>query len=461
MVGRPERGDPDEIIYNLFHSSTAESGYNFIGYNNPEYDALAEAQRSETDLEERQQLIYQAQEILNQDQPYAFLVYPQSTYAFRSDVWNPDSIVEQNGIGIKNTWTFINAEPISNQRDMILNSADVLQAINPLFISGAVDSWVTELIWDRLMRVGPDGLPQAWAAESYEWVDDQTIDVTLRSGMTWHDGQPVTLEDVIFSFEAPMGEEVPMYNPFVSNIASIEAVEDNTVRFTLTAPSAAFLVATLAKVNLIPKHIWEPVLADLADKPENAESYQEQTPIGSGPFKFGRWRASEEVVLTTNTEHFSAPKMERWILRIVPNVEAALGMLRSGELNFLSDYTGDPQILLQAAQDSPIEVVSSVDIGFRFLAFNHRHPPFNDPAFRRALSLAINRDLIAQAAYNGFAVAANSPVSVAIDFWNNPDVNTLETGIDLAKQILEEAGYTLGSNGRLHYPEGISETGGN
>ncbi|MDQ3396622.1 MAG: ABC transporter substrate-binding protein, partial [Deinococcota bacterium] len=251
MVGRPERGDPDEIIYNLFHSSTAESGYNFIGYNNPEYDALAEAQRSETDLEERQQLIYQAQEILNQDQPYAFLVYPQSTYAFRSDVWNPDSIVEQNGIGIKNTWTFINAEPISNQRDMILNSADVLQAINPLFISGAVDSWVTELIWDRLMRVGPDGLPQAWAAESYEWVDDQTIDVTLRSGMTWHDGQPVTLEDVIFSFEAPMGEEVPMYNPFVSNIASIEAVEDNTVRFTLTAPSAAFLVATLAKVNLI------------------------------------------------------------------------------------------------------------------------------------------------------------------------------------------------------------------
>lgn len=461
MVGRPERGDPDEIVFNLFHSSTAAEGYNFVGYNNPEYDQVVEAQRSETDRDARQALIHQAQEILDQDQPYLFLVYPKSTYAYRSDVWAPESIVEQNGIGIKNTWTFINAEPVSDQRDMLLNSADVVQAINPLYISGAVDSWITELIWDRLLRVGPDGLPQTWAAESYEWVDETTIEVTLREGMTWHDGQPVTTDDVVFSFEAPRGEEVPMYKPFVSNIDKVEAVDERTVRFTLNQPSAAFLVTSLAKVNLVPRHVWEPILTDLAGSPENAESHQEQVPVGSGPFRFASWRSSEEVVLEANEEHFNAPKMDRWILRIVPNAEAALGMLRSGELNFLSDYTGDPQVLLQTAEGSPIEVVSSTDIGFRFVGFNERRPPFDDAAFRRALSLAVNRNLIAQAAYSGFAVPANSPVSVALPFWNNPEVNTPETGTELAKRILEEAGYTVGRGGRLHYPEGVEETLGN
>ena len=457
MVGRPERSDPDEIVFNLFHSSTAESGYNFVGYNNPEYDALVEAQRSETDPEARQALIYQAQALLSEDQPYAFLVYPESTFAYRTDVWAPESIVEQNGIGIKNFWTFVGAEPVGEQQDMILNSADVLQAVNPLFISGAVDSWVTELIWDRLLRIGPDGLPQPWAAESYEWVDDTTIDVTLREGMTWHDGEPVTAEDVVFSFQAPLGEEVPMYQPFVSNISDIEVLDERTVRFLLAEPSAAFLTASLAKVNLVPQHVWEPILSDLASSPDNAESYQEETPIGSGPFRFVRWRPSEEVVLEANPEHFNAPEMARWILRIVPNAEAALGMLRSGEINFLSDYTGDPQVLVQTAEGAPIEIVSSTDIGFDFVAFNERRPPFDDPAFRRALSQAINRDLITQAAYQGFGTPANSPVSVALGFWNNPEVGALETGLELAQQTLEEAGYTL-VDGRLHYPEGTSET---
>lgn len=461
MVGRPERGDPDEIVFNLFHSTTAESGYNFIGYNNPDYNAVVEAQRSETDLEARQQLVFRAQEILAEEQPYLFLVYPQSTYAFRSDVWNPESIVEQNGIGIKNFWSFVEAEPVGEQRDIILNSADVVQAVNPMYISGAVDSWITELIWDRLLRVGPDGLPQPWAAESYEWVDDVTIDVTLRSGMTWHDGEPVTVEDVVFSFQAPMGEEVPMYKPFVGNISNVEALDDRVVRFTLNQPLAPFLMTTLAKVNLVPKHVWEPILQNLADVPENAESHQEAVPIGSGPFKFVNWQASQEVVLEANPDHFEAPNADRWILRIVPNAEAALGMLRRGEINFLSDYAGDPSILLERAEDAPIQVVSSTDIGFRFMAFNNRRPPFDDAAFRRALSFAINRNLIAQAAYNGFAVPANSPVSPAIGFWHNDATDEFETGTQLAIDILEEAGYTLDSQGRLQYPEGVSETLGN
>ena len=453
MVGRPERSDPDEIVYNLFHTTTAEKGYNFIGYHNPEYDKVVEAQRVEIDEAKRKELIHQSQKILAADQPNMMLVHPKSTFAFDKTVWNPDSVVNQSGIGIRNTWTFMSLEPLGDQRDIIVNASDNIQAINPLFISGSVDSWITELVWDRLARVGPDGLPKPWAAESYTWKDGTTLEVKLRSGMKWHDGQPVTVEDVKFSFEATLSGEAPMYRPFATNIAAIEVVDDSTLTFKLNNPAASFITSSLAKINLIPKHVWEPILEDLKTKDENAESYQETNPIGSGPFKYERWLTNEEIVLAANSEHFNAPKADRWILRIVPNVEAALGMLRSGEVNFIGEFPGDPQVLIDAAvADGDLEVVSTIDIGFRYVAFNNRRAPFDDPAFRKALSAAVDRRLILKAAYRGFAEPSNSVVSPALGFWHDASVvEGFEAGIDVAKKILADAGYEV-KDGRLHYP---------
>lgn len=459
MVGRPERSDPDEIVYNLFHSSTAEKGYNFVGYLNPAYDAVVEAQRVEIDPAKRKDLVFKAQEILATDQPNMMLVHPKSTFAFDKTVWKPESVINQSGIGIRNTWTFMALEPASEKRDIILNSGDNVQAINPLYISGGVDSWVFELVYDRLARVGPDGLPKPWAAESFEFTDPQTVRVKLKSGMKWHDGKPVTVEDVKFSYEAVVSGEAPMYAPFASNVEAIEIVDPSTIIFKLKKPSASFVTSSLAKINLIPKHIWEPVIEDLKTKETNAESYQEQAPVGSGPFKFERWLTNEEIVLSANKEHFNAPKADRWILRIVPNVEAALGMLRSGEINFMAEFTGDPQVLMDAAaQDGDLEVVSTVDMGFRYVAFNARRPPFNDAAFRNALSRAVDRQLIVKAAFRGFAEPSNSVVSPALGFWHDAAVvQGLETGQDVAKKILEDAGYKL-DDGRLTYPGDTKET---
>ena len=459
MVGRPERSDPDEIIFNLFHSSTAEEGYNFIGYNNPAYDAVVEKQRSTIDPEARKKLVFEAQEILAADQPNMMLVHPKQNLAFDKTVFDPASVVNQSGIGIRNTWTFLSLTPTGDQKDIIVNSADNVIAVNPLYISGGTDSWITELVWDRLFRVGPDGLPTAWAAESYEWRGEKIIAVKLKSGMKWHDGQPVTAEDVKFSFEATTGGEAPMYKPFGANIASIAIEGEDTIVFSLVDASAAFLTSSLSKINLIPKHVWEPILADLGTKEETAESYQEATPIGSGPYKFDRWLPNEEIVLSANKDHFNPPKAERWILRFVPNAEAALGMLRSGEINFLTDFSGDPKVVQDAAAaDGDLEIVSTVEMGFRYIGFNLRRPPFDDPAFRNALSAAVDRRLIVNAAFKGEAVASNSVVSPALAFWHDAAVvDNFKAGTDVAKAILEKAGYTL-VDGKLTYPAGKSET---
>ena len=396
MVGRPERSDPDEFIYSLFHSSYAEKGYNFVGYINPEYDKLAEKQRTQLDREERRKTVVRDAGD-HQPRPALRLPGPSEVSAGlqQGGVQGGHASSTRAASASATSGPSSGIEPLGAQKDLIINSNETINATNPLYIGGAVDSWVTDLIWDRVMRIGPDGMPQPWAAENVTWVDDKTVDVTLRAGMKWHDGKPVTVDDVIFSFEAPAGDKAPMYKPFVTDIATIEKTGDMSLRFKLKQPNATFLTASLAKINLIPKHVWEPMLKDLAGKPETAEQLKEVSKIGSGPFKLVRWAPTEEILLERIGEHFAAPKIERWIMRIVPNAEATLGMLKRGEINFLGIFGGDPEVLVKFAKENPdIAIRSEVDIGFEFVAFNNRRPPFDDVAFRRALSLAIDRRLM-------------------------------------------------------------------
>ncbi|UFN48917.1 ABC transporter substrate-binding protein [Roseomonas sp. OT10] len=462
MTGRPERSDPDELVYNLFHSANIASGYNFVGYSSPDYDRLAEAQRTELDLPKRQALMRELQERINQDQPYAFLVHPVNLQAFNKRIFAEGSVVMQAGLGLRNFWNWIGLAPSGNLRDIVLNSTEPVRVIHPFNIGGIPDSWANELVWDRVMRVGPDGLPKPWAAETVTLVDPTTIDCVIREGMTFHDGSPVTVEDIVFSFRLPgTGDEAPMYKPFVANIASVEATGPRTVRFTLRKPDAAFQIATLSKLNIVPKALWEPVLRDYMGRPENLESYLDEKAVGSGPYRFVRHRTNEEVVLEANPNHWSRPKADRLIIRIITNIESTLGALRRGEVNVLADYPGDPEPLrdLVASQSATLALREGVDIGFQYAAFNLRRPPFSDPAFRRALSTVANREMMAGAAWGGQAVPSNSLVSPALEFWHDPGIEARAPGggLEAARRLLQEAGYRV-VGGRLCYPAGTRET---
>jgi peptide/nickel transport system substrate-binding protein len=458
MVGRPERSDPDEMTFNLFHSSTAPRGFNFVGYNSPEYDKVAEQQRQTVDPVARQRLIRQAQEIVARDAPYAFLVHPNTLQAFNQTVFDAATITVQKGVGIRNFWTFIGATPKGQQKAMIINSGTALQAIHPLYIAGAPDSWMNELIWDRLVRIGPDGLPRPWAAESFKFADEKTVDIVIRGDMKFHDGKPVTIDDVIFSYEAPMNtDKSPMFKPFVTDIERIEKTGERAMRIHLKRVNAAFATTSLGRVFIVPKHVWEPHLKSVEGKPDTLEAIRDPMNVGSGPFRQVRARLNEEVVLERHADHWAAPKVDRVVLRVIPNAEAVTGMVRSGEINLLSEYGGDPDVLEKLAKDNPaIKLMQVTDVGIEFMAFNHRRPPFDDTAFRNALSAAIDRNQLIQAAWNGYAVPSVSHVSPAIDFWHATDVKAPATGIAVARQLLEKAGYQV-EGGKLRYPAGRKE----
>jgi peptide/nickel transport system substrate-binding protein len=333
--------------------------------------------------------------------------------------------------------------------------------LNPFNISGAQGSWAAEIVWDRLMRVGPDGLPQPWAAEKVDRPDATTVNLTLRRGMMWSDGQPVTIDDAVFSLTAPdIGDKAPMYKPFVRNIASVEATGPDTLTIKLKHPDAAFLVSSLSKLNLAPKHVWAPIFDSLKDKPQTAESIMEEHPVSSGPFRIVRASLNQEIVLEANPDHWSHPKIHRWIMRIMPNVEASIGALKSGEINFLTDYTGDPQLLQDLAKSQPdIAVSEALDMGFKFIAYNERRPPFQDVAFRQALSAVIDRSLLSDDAWGGEAVPSNSWISPALGVWHDKGIAERVPGGNLAgaQKILAQAGYVV-VDGKLHYPSGVKET---
>ncbi|HEY0419161.1 MAG TPA: ABC transporter substrate-binding protein, partial [Acetobacteraceae bacterium] len=170
-------------------------------------------------------------------------------------------------------------------------------------------------------------------------------------------------------------------------------------------------------------------------------------------------RLAEEIVLEANPDHWSRPKAGRWIMRIVPNVQAALGAMKRGEINFLADYTGDPELIADLGKTPDIMLSETLDIGIRYIAYNLRRPPYDNAAFRRALSAAIDREGIAMDAYGGKAVASNSWVSPALAFWHAEGIEKRVPGgsVEAARAMLKEAGFVL-VGGRLHYPAGVKET---
>ena len=197
-------------------------------------------------------------------------------------------MVSQAGIGIRYFWTWVGLRPLGAQKDVILNSVAPPTNLSPFNISGQQGSWVSELVWDRLMRIGPDGLPRPWAAETVARPDHPTVELTLRNGMKWQRRQAGDRRrrDV-----QPGGARRQRQG---ADVQAVRAEHRQASRrpapissaITLKRPDAAFLVSSLSKLNLAPKHIWGPILEDLKSKPQTAESIRRSMPIGSGPFRF-------------------------------------------------------------------------------------------------------------------------------------------------------------------------------
>jgi peptide/nickel transport system substrate-binding protein len=313
------------------------------------------------------------------------------------------------------------------------------------------------------VRISPEATIEPWAAESYEAVDDQTIEATLREGMTFHDGEPVTAEDVKFSYDYIKEWEVGFFLSPLSALDSVELVDDMTVRFHLTAPSAVFPHVAMSQVPILPKHVWQNVVKD-NDLNHPAE-WKDLDPTGSGPYVLESYAANEGIEYSRFEDYWAGPAAsEKFLVKNLADSQAILRDMQDGAIYFHQIDTLLANAVDQAREDDRFTVLEQPGTTVRFTAFvmgEDTDSPFRDYHLRHAVSHLWDYDTIVNVITGGDSVAGTGTISPGNETWHNADIPREEVegphwptmNLELARTILEDAGYRWDDEGRLHYPE--------
>ncbi len=449
LSGASLRIDPNIFIYKKHYSKEyKKGGWNWEGLDVPEIDALAIGQQTEMDVKKRQDIVNQAQAMIQEYQSMSVLAYVEMTNAYRSD--RIKNLTPMMGEGIGSFWTDISMEVVQGDGYVRTGATSPLKNLNPVATKDHLEFMALRMIYDRLFRIAPDGSAKPWAAESYTLVDPTTIDLTLRKGMKFHDGQPVTAEDVKFTLDYCNQWKAPFFVESLKHLDSVEVTGPLSVRLKLNAPYAPFVPNLLGAIFIIPKHIWQ----DIPDKVDVSDplNFANDTPIGSGPFKFDYWNRGREMKVTAVKDHFSAPKVDG-IIRVVYGSHDAMAVaIEKGECD-RTRYILKPSLLLDLQKVPNVVAKGYPNHGFYTLSYHTRRPPLDDPAFRQAMDYVIPRELMIEAILSGFGEPGGSVIAPANKFWHNPAVKAHPEDINKAKQILKDAGYWWDNKGKLHYPK--------
>ncbi|HLS20453.1 MAG TPA: ABC transporter substrate-binding protein [Bacillota bacterium] len=443
--GRAERLDPDMFIYAIFHSSLAEPGNsNTTGLMHDEFDKYASEQRQEMDLDKRRELVFKAQEILAEEIPVISLYSSTLAHAYNNERFN--ELVTMAGEGVFNEWMPRQAEPLTDDKWLRIGSINDLDTLNPVGANSVYDWWHLRQIYDKLVRLNTQIEPVPAAASSWEVVDDVTVDITLREGMQFHDGESVTVDDVKFSFDLMQTWHDGYLQAFLEPIESVEILNEETVRFHLVEPYAPFITATLTQIPIIPKHIWE----KYADNPQDEPNLE---PIGSGPFKFDHWHRGEELKVSKNEQFYEDIQIDGYIYRVYGQPEAVLVALEQEEIDTNADRF-IPAHIEQAQSFDFLSIIEVEDIGFEYLGLNLREVPLNDKAFRQALAYAIDYELILDVYLEGRGTVGGPGLVIqpANEFWHNEAAHQPIYDPEKSREILRDAGYQWDEDGRLRMP---------
>ncbi|MCR4311794.1 MAG: peptide ABC transporter substrate-binding protein [Candidatus Uhrbacteria bacterium] len=315
------------------------------------------------------------------------------------------------------------------------------QFINPLYASASdVDTDLTRLVYSGLMRFDPqDGLVPDLAT-SYVISDDQTAyTFTLRNDATWHDGEPVTIQDVMFTITTIQNAE--FHSPIAVSFSgiSIEQIDETTIKFTLSEPFSPFLAALT--VGILPAHVWQ----DLA--PANVQlAIQNIKPVGSGPFKFEKFvkdsRGSiRSMTLERNTAFYrGAPSIKQLTFKFYSSVQELTDALHNKNVEGASVVPASS--VASFAGERGLSLLSPSLPQYTAAFFNAKHATLlADDEVRKALSLAVDRDAIVQIT-GSLATAIASPILVGMPGY---DANAVIPTSDAATAAatLEAAGWTF------------------
>ncbi|GAB4538009.1 MAG: peptide ABC transporter substrate-binding protein [Anaerolineales bacterium] len=321
--------------------------------------------------------------------------------------------------------------------------------LNPMLDwNNQADRDVNRLLFSSLIRFDARGLPQPDLAESWGTSSDGTIyNFTIRPNALWHDGQPVTTDDVLFTIELikSSGSLFPQDVKDLWSQVAVKKFDDKTFQIKLPEPFAPFL--DYVAFGVLPKHLLETIPADqLANADFNL------APVGSGPYRFESLLTNggqiSGVTLIANEDYYlQRPYIEQVAFRYYPDSASALSAYQQGETLGVSRITND--ILQQALAEPTLSVHTSrlPQLGLVFLNLNNPNVVFfQDEKVRQALLLGINRNVIISRVLQGQAILADSPILPGSWAYYD-DMPRLEYDPDAAITLLKDAGYAIPAGG--------------
>lgn len=288
-----------------------------------------------------------------------------------------------------------------------------LSRLNPLIDqNNAADRDIDRLLFSGLIKFDARGMPVPDLADSWGVSQDGTVyNFSIRPEAVWHDGQPITSDDVTFTLDL-IKSNASLFPQDVRDMwgqVQVKKLNDKTLQFVLPEPFAPFL--DYLTFGLLPKHLLESTPPDQL----SAASFN-LSPVGSGPYRFGRLIVENGQVQGVELHAFDQyygkkPFIEQIILRYYPSSAAALDAYHQGQVLGISEIT--PDVLPQALTEPNLSLYTGRLPELSLVLFNLNNPevPFlQDAKLRRALMLALNRQMIVDKLLQGQAILADGPL---------------------------------------------------
>jgi peptide/nickel transport system substrate-binding protein len=323
--------------------------------------------------------------------------------------------------------------------------------LNPGLGVLAEDYIMYNLIYDSVLSVDLEGNTQPEVATAWTVSDDGlTWTLTIRDDITFHDGTPLTAEDVLYSLTLYRDTaDFPFLPFYLESFTTIEAPDATTITLTSESPVAAFEYRFYG-MFVLPRHIWEEV--------DDVVSFTNDEMIGSGPFKLAEYSQGEFVRLDANADYWGgAPNVNEVIFQTYDNADARVQALINGELDAITEFPATAISALQGSEN--VEVVDGLEFGGRFadIIFNMTdpancppedgvcsgHPALRDLAVRQALAHAVDKQQLIDTLLLGLGEPGLGLVPPALGDWFADELvaEDYEFNLDTAAQMLEDAGY--------------------
>ena len=292
---------------------------------------------------------------------------------------------------------------------------------------------VMRQIYDTLIVQNEELEVEPGLAESWTQIDELTWEFNIRPGVVFHNGDPLTAADVVFTLNSLRDPAVAAPGAFILGfVESVEAVDDLTVRVTTEAPFAPIL-AHLA-------HTATSVLNERAVT-EAGEDYGTEVVVGTGPFKFVEWEIASQIVLDRNDDWWGGDVLpERVVFRPITEGTVRAIELEAGAVDIAYDLQTSPRDAMRALENPNLITTETPTLATAYVGFNAQKEPFDDVRVRQAINYAVDVEPMIDAILEGIGGVATSPISDMV-FGAHTDLDAYEYDPERARALLAEAGY--------------------